>query len=120
MTADRELAAYQRALAAALGGAPVDVPGVERRGVAALAEIALRKRLAAVRAQLPATSAALGRAGFDARYRAFARGRAPCGAEAYRREAIAFARTLGLSATARDARALMLHDLRARVARLLS
>jgi hypothetical protein len=94
---------YQRALARAVvaGG---DVPGVARDGASRIAEIALRKRAAAVRALLPRTCAQLGRTAFDARYRAFARLRGGVGPEGYRAEAIAFARSLGEPVARVDAR----------------
>jgi hypothetical protein len=103
---------YQRAVADALtlgAGAPNEVPGVSREAVARLAEIALRKRAAAVRALLPRTCARLGRAAFDARYRAFARSCGGVGPEGYRAEAIAFARSLKEPEARIDARVARAH-----------
>jgi len=103
---------YQHALARAVVAgrdAAADVPGVSREGVARLAEIALRKRAAAVRALLPRTCARLGRAAFDARYRAFAGARGGAGPEEYRDEAIAFARSLDEPVAQVDARVARVH-----------
>ena len=102
---------YQRALARVVAGgeAPAGVPGVSRGGVARLSEIALRKRAAAVRALLPRTCARLGRAAFDARYRAFARSHGDIGPAEYREEAIAFARSLGETVARVDARFARAH-----------
>jgi hypothetical protein len=105
--------AYQRALAHAVAGDPGAVPGVRDADVATFVEIGSRKRLAALRALLPRTLAALGRAAFDARYRAFARTRAPAGPEGYRDEAIAFARSLGTATARREARVVAAHGPRA-------
>lgn len=104
---------YQRALARAVSGGAGAVPGVRDADVANFVEIALRKRLAALHALLPRTLAALGRTAFDARYRAFARERAPAGPEGYRDEAIAFARALGTPTARREARLAAAHGPRA-------
>ena len=101
--------AYQRALARAVAGGGEAVPGVRGADVAAFVEIALRKRIAALHALLPRTSAELGRAAFDVRYRSFARTRAPAGPEGYRDEAIAFARSLDLATARREARIVAAH-----------
>ncbi|MBV8367381.1 MAG: hypothetical protein JO036_00400 [Candidatus Eremiobacteraeota bacterium] len=104
---------YQRALARAVvagDDVPIDVPGVSRDGVTRLAEIALRKRAAAARALLPRTCAQLGRAAFDARYRAFARPRGGVGPQKYRDEAIAFACSLNEPVARTDARLARAHD----------
>jgi hypothetical protein len=105
--------AYQRALARAVTGHGGAVPGVRDADVESFVETALRKRLAALHALLPRTLAALGRAAFDARYRAFARERAPAGPDAYRREAIAFARALGTATARREARVITANGPRA-------
>jgi hypothetical protein len=105
--------AYQRALARAVDGGTGAVPGVRDADVATFVKIALRKRLDALHALLPRTLAALGRAAFDARYRAFARTRAPAGPDSYRDEAIAFARSLGSATARREARIVAAHGPRA-------
>ncbi|MBV8749413.1 MAG: hypothetical protein JO103_06845 [Candidatus Eremiobacteraeota bacterium] len=96
--------AYQRALARALTGERVAVPGVDEADVARYVEIVFRKRLTALRALLPRTLAACGRAAFEARYRAFAHGRESVGPEGYRDEAVAFARSVGLAVARVEAR----------------
>ena len=101
--------AYQRALARAVAGETCAVPGARGADVAAFVEIGLRKRLAALHALLPRTLAEAGRAAFDARYRAFARTRAPVGPEGYRAAAIAFARWLGTATARREARSVAAH-----------
>lgn len=105
--------AYQRALADAVAGGSGAVPGVHDAGVATFVAIALRKRRGALHALLPRTLAALGHPEFDARYGAFARGRAPVGPDGYRDEAIAFARALGTPAARREARILGVYGSRA-------
>ncbi|HWT05778.1 MAG TPA: hypothetical protein VN224_08475 [Xanthomonadales bacterium] len=107
---------YQRALAQAVAGGRGAVPGVRDADVATFAEIALRKRLAALHALLPRTLAALGRAAFDARCRAFVRTRASVGPDGYRDEAIAFARALGTAAARREARVVAAYGPRASLA----
>lgn len=96
--------AYQQALARAVTRGGGAVPGVSDAHVARFVEMALRKRLTALHELLPRTLAALGRAAFDERYRAFAWARAPAGSDGYRAEAIAFARSLGTAAARREAR----------------
>ena len=96
--------AYQQALARAVAHGGGAVPGVGDADVARFAEMALRKRLAALHDLLPLTLAALGRTALDERYRAFARERMPVGPEQYRDEAIAFARSLGTATARREAR----------------
>jgi hypothetical protein len=105
--------AYQQALARAVLRGAGPVPGVRDEDVATFLEIAVRKRLAALSALLPQTFAALGRAAFDERYRAFARRRAPVGASGYRAEAIAFTRWLGTRTARREARVVAAHGPRA-------
>lgn len=100
---------YQQALARAVVRGAGAVPGVRDADVARFAEMALRKRLAALHDLLPLTLAALGRTAFDERYRAFARARAPVGPEEYRAEAIAFARSLGMPTARREARIVAAH-----------
>jgi hypothetical protein len=100
---------YQRALVLAVAHGGGGVPGVRGRDVARLADIAARKRLAAIRSLLPRTLAALGRAELERRYRAFAAERMPCGPEGYREEAIAFARRLGGAVARREARIVAAH-----------
>jgi hypothetical protein len=95
---------YQRSLARAVSGDLGAVPGVRRTDVVDFVQIALRKRHAALYTLLPRTLAALGRAAFDARYRAFAGNRPPVGPQGYRAEAIAFARSLGMASARREAR----------------
>jgi hypothetical protein len=106
------LVAYQRALALAVAHGGGAVPGVAHDDVSAFAEIALRKRLTALRALLPRTVAALGRARFEERYRAFAELRMPCGPECYRDEAVSFARSLGTPVARREARVVAAHGWR--------
>ena len=96
--------AYQRALARVLTGERLTVPGVDEADVAHYVEIVFRKRLTALRALLPRTLAACGRASFEARYRAFAHGRESVGPEGYRDEAVAFARSVGLPVARVEAR----------------
>jgi hypothetical protein len=105
--------AYQRALARAVTAGSGAVPGVRDADVAAFVEIGLRKRLAALHALLPRTLAELGRAAFDARYRAFACTRASAGADGYRDEALAFARSLGTATARREACIVAAHGPRA-------
>ena len=105
--------AYQRALARAVAEGAGAVPGVRAADVAIFAGIGLRKQLAALRALLPNTLAALGRAEFDARCAAFARTRAAAGPAEYRAEAIAFARSLGTATARREARIVAAHGPRA-------
>ena len=101
--------AYQQALARAVAHGGGAVPGVRDPDVGRFAEMALRKRLAALQDLLPLTFAALGRPAFEERYRAFARARAPVGPEQYRDEAIAFARSLGTATARREARIAAAH-----------
>ena len=103
------LVEYQHALALAVAHGGGAVPSVDRRGVALFGDMAFRKRLAALRALLPNTVAALGRAAFEERYRAFAAERMPCGADGYRDEAVAFARSLGMPVARREARIVAAH-----------
>ncbi len=108
--------AYQDALARAVAGARTPVPGVRDADAAAFAEAALRKRLGALHALLPRTLAAHGRAQFDLRYRAFARGRAAAAPEGYRGEAVAFARALGDGIARAEARVVAAHGPQASLA----
>jgi len=101
--------AYQHALTLAVAHGGGGVPGVRDREVATFAEMAARKRLAALRALLPRTLAALGLTAFERRYRAFAANRMPCGPERYRDEAIAFARSLGEPVGRDEARSVAAH-----------
>ena len=101
--------AYQHALTLAVAHGGGAVPGVHDREVATFAEMAARKRLAALRALLPRTLAALGLTAFERRYRAFAEHRMPCGPERYRDEAIAFARSLGEPVARDEARVVAAH-----------
>ena len=117
VVASFDLAAYQHELAAAVCGYGVVAPAVERRCVDRLIAVVLRKRLAAAHALLPRTLATLGRRRFDDAYRAFALQRPPCGPQGYRRDARAFARTLGIGVAHREALALWWHDARARIVR---
>jgi hypothetical protein len=104
---------YQRTLARAVAGGTGAVPGVRDANVATFVEIGQRKRLDALHALLPRTLAELGRAAFDACYRAFARTRAPVGAAGYRDEALAFVRSLDTATARREARVVAAHGPRA-------
>ncbi|BDE07026.1 hypothetical protein WPS_23020 [Vulcanimicrobium alpinum] len=104
--------AYERALAAAVRGERV-ASAIAPAALDAFVAQAVRKRLDALRALLPATLASLGRAEFEARYRAFSAGRAPAGAGEYRAEAVAFARSLRMRESRREAALLAMRGPRA-------
>ena len=111
--------AYERALAAAVRGEAF-ASGIAPAALDAFVSQAMRKRLDALRALLPKTLATLGRAEFEARYRAFSAGRAPAGTGEYRAEAIAFARSLRTRASRDEAALLALRRPRAGFALLRS